>query len=86
LQIFYSSQFKKDYKRLSTNDKKQFKRKIKLLESNPRHPSLRTKKVQGTGSIFESTINMGIRMTWQFTEDGIYLRNIGLHDKTLNNP
>lgn len=29
---------------------------------------------------------MGIRMTWQYTDDGILLRNIGKHDKTLNNP
>ena len=86
MQIIYSGQFEKDYKKLSVETKKQFKRKIKLLVRNPRHPSLRTKKIQGTGSIFESTINMGIRMTWQFVEDGFYLRNIGPHDRTLNNP
>ena len=32
------------------------------------------------------TITMGIRMTWQFTEEGILLRNIGEHDKTLKKP
>jgi len=29
---------------------------------------------------------MDIRITWEFYEDGILLRNIGRHDKTLNNP
>lgn len=33
------------------------------------------------------TITMGVRMTWEFTEDGILLlRNIGVHDKTLKKP
>lgn len=29
---------------------------------------------------------MGIRMTWEYSEDGILLRNIDKHDKALNNP
>ena len=29
---------------------------------------------------------MGIRMTWQYTDDGVLLRNIGEHDKTFKNP
>lgn len=32
------------------------------------------------------TITMGIRMTWEFIDDGILLRNIGEHDKTLKKP
>lgn len=53
---------------------------------NPQHPSLRTKKIQGQKDIFESSITKGIRITWQYIDDGIYLRNIGEHDKTLKNP
>jgi len=56
------------------------------MVSDLRHPSLRVKKMQGTRSIFEASINMNIRMTWQFVENGLYLRSIGPHDKTLNNP
>ncbi len=29
------------------------------------------------------TITMDIRATWQYIDDGILLRNIGKHDKTL---
>jgi len=86
VKILYSGQFKKDYKKLSKDEKKQFKGKIKLMVSDLRHPSLRVKKMQGTRSIFEASINMNIRMTWQFVENGLYLRSIGPHDKTLNNP
>lgn len=58
----------------------------KLLLENPRHPLLRTKKIRGRDDIFEAWITTDIRMTWQYTEDGILLRNIGEHDKTLKNP
>ncbi|ERM92946.1 hypothetical protein O163_02630 [Caldanaerobacter subterraneus subsp. yonseiensis KB-1] len=44
------------------------------------------KKIQGTENIFEASITMNIRMTWQYCKDGILLRNIGEHDKTLKNP
>jgi hypothetical protein len=29
---------------------------------------------------------MDIRMTWEYTEEGILLRNIGEHNQTLKNP
>ena len=56
-----------------------------LMETNPQHPSLRTKKIQGTADIFEASINMTLRVTFQYVKsDTIYLRNVGEHDITLN--
>lgn len=63
----------------------EIKKKLELLLQNSYHPFLRTKKIQGTKDIFETSITMGIRLTWQYKEDGIILRNIGEHDKTLKN-
>jgi mRNA-degrading endonuclease YafQ of YafQ-DinJ toxin-antitoxin module len=57
-----------------------------MMMHNPRHPSLHTKKIQGHEDIFEASITMDIRMTWQYMDDGILLRNIGEHDKTLKKP
>ena len=55
-----------------------------LIESNPQHSSLRTKKIQGTDEIFEASSTMGIRVTFQYIKpDTIYLRNVGEHDITL---
>ena len=55
-----------------------------LMETNPQHPSLRTKKIQGTADIFEASINMTLRVTFQYVKpDTIYLRNVGEHDITL---
>ena len=48
---------------------------------NPTHPSLRTKKIKGTDGLWESSVNMDIRII-QFYEDSemIILLYIGHHD------
>lgn len=89
MRIDYSSTFIKNFKKLNKEDQTAFESQLNKFINKPIppfHPSLRIKKVQGTNGIFEMTITMGIRMTWEFTEDGILLRNIGKHDKTLKKP
>ena len=86
MNIYFSDLFLESVKRLSVDVKRALKKKLDLLADNPKHPSLRTKKIKGSEGIFEASINMDIRMTWEFYEDGILLRNIGKHDKTLGNP
>lgn len=89
MKISYSSRFIKSFKKLDKSDQIAFETQLKKFLNKPKppfHPSLRIKKIQGTNGIFEMTIKMGIRMTWQFTDDGILLRNIGEHDMTLKKP
>ncbi len=86
MEIFFSERFKKDYKLFYDDIKKTIKAKLKILSENPYHPSLRTKKIKGKEDIFETSINMGIRMTWNYYEGKILLRTIGEHDKTIKNP
>lgn len=81
-----SDRFKNNYSKLNEEIKKKVKTKLNLMSKNPMHPSLRTKRIQGTENIFEASINMTIRMTWQYVENGILLRNVGEHDETLKNP
>jgi len=88
MKIDYSPKFKKNFKKLNKMDQKAFETQFSKFLNKPTppfHTSLRIKKVRGTNRIFEMTITMGIRMTWQFTEDGIFIRNIE-HDKTLKKP
>jgi mRNA interferase RelE/StbE len=47
------------------------------------HPSLRVKGVQGKKGIFEMTVTMNIRATFEYIEDGVLFRNIGNHDERL---
>lgn len=86
MKIQYSENFAASVQNLSKEAKKALKQKLGIMLQNPRHPSLRTKKIQGQDGIFEASITMNIRITWEYTEDGIFLRNIGEHDKTLKNP
>ncbi|WP_271629194.1 hypothetical protein [Caldicellulosiruptor sp. DIB 104C] len=86
MKIYYSQLFKEKVNKLPSDVKKILKKKLELLLQNQYHPFLRTKKIQGTKDIFETSITMGIRLTWQYKEDGVIIRNIGEHDKTLKNP
>ncbi len=81
LQITFTERFKKHYKNLSSNEKKQFKSKLALFADNPLHPSLRTKHIQGTNDLFEFSVNMDIRVVWFYEgEDLVALIDIGHHD------
>jgi mRNA interferase RelE/StbE len=84
--IIVSPLFKKKVQSFSPEMKKLLQKKLSLFIDNPKHPSLHSKKIQGTDQIFESRINLDIRFTWQFDGENIILRNIGSHDPTLKNP
>lgn len=86
MELFFSERFKKDYKLFSDYIKQVINSKLIILSENPLHPSLRTKKIKGREDIFETSINMHIRMTWNYYEGRILLRTIGEHNKTLKNP
>lgn len=44
----FTPRFQKHFKGLTAQEKKQLKNKLELLAENPSHPSLRTKRIQGT--------------------------------------
>lgn len=65
--------------------------KIHQFLDDWQHPSLRVKRLQGTDGVWEASLNMNIRFTFEFTEDpdGIkvcVLLNIGDHDHVLRPP
>ncbi|MFZ3086166.1 MAG: hypothetical protein WA097_05895 [Candidatus Hydromicrobium sp.] len=87
MKFIYSDYFIENVSKLSYEVRKILKEKLSLMYRNPRHPSLRVKNIQGREDIFEASITMDIRMTWQYIKkDVILLRKIGRHDKTLKNP
>lgn len=84
--IIRSNHFEKCFKRLPKDIQETFAKKIKLLiSSNMAHPSLRVKKIQGTQLIWEASITMNYRITFELIEGGILLRRIGTHN-ILNTP
>ena len=85
LQITYSDRFRKHYKTLSDQEKQQFQNKLRLFAENPMHPSLRTKRIQGTANLFEFSVNMDIRVIWFYEGDSlVVLIDVGHHDVLRN--
>jgi mRNA interferase RelE/StbE len=77
----FTERFKKHYKKLNANEKTQLMNKLKLLSDNPMHPSLRTKRIQGTTDLFECSVNMDIRIVWFYEGNVmIILVDVGHHD------
>ena len=79
--ITFTKRFVKNVKRLSAAERTQLKKKLELLMQDPLYPSLRTKRIQGTTDLFEFSVNMDVRVIWQYDGDTIILLlDIGPHD------
>jgi len=74
------STFQKDYKSLPRVVQKQFEKAIRLFEENPRHPSLRVKKMEGTADIWEARVTQSYRFTFNWEGDVVSLRRMGTHN------
>jgi len=70
-EVTYTEKFRRHYKKLHLNEKKQIKKKVELLAREPMHPSLRTKRIQGTKHLFECSVNMDIRIIWHYENDDL---------------
>lgn len=65
----FTPRFQKHFKEFTVSEKKRLKSKLELLAENPSHPSLRTKRIQGTTDLFECSVNMDIRIIWYYEDD-----------------
>ena len=69
------------YKKLTAQLQKQIDEKLTWLAENPNHMSLRTKRIQGTERLYESSVNMDVRLIWHYEGDRlIILLDVGHHD------
>ena len=84
--LIFTRRFKKAYKRLPTPVQNKVKKALRLLDENPRHPSLRVKRIQGTDKIYEGRVDRKYRLSFEFDGEGILLRNVDNHDECLKNP
>jgi hypothetical protein len=48
---------------------------VHRLGDNPRHPSLRTHRVRGVPGVFEAYVDLANRVTFEWDDDAIRLRN-----------
>ena len=82
-----TARFDRSLAALDSNAQKTVAKALQFLLANPRHPSLRIRKMEGYSQVFEASANMDIRITFHYeTPDVIVLRNCGHHDDTLSKP
>ena len=79
MRILTTKPFEEDYDRLPDSIKERVDKQLALLVENPRHPSLRVKKIKGHPNIWEGRITRQYRFTFQIIEDLWLLRRIGTH-------
>ena len=75
-----SEGFKRDFQALPESIRRRAEKQLALFLQNPRHPSLRIKKMQGFTDIWEGRITQSYRFTFQIREERCILRRIGTHD------
>ena len=80
MKIRRSDSFKKDFKKLPENIQNKIIKQLSFLLENPRHPSLRLKKMEDPRDIWEVRVTKGYRFTFQFQGEIYYLRRAGTHD------
>ena len=79
--ISFTNAYIKHLKKLSQPEQRQVAKKLALLAENPAYPSLRTKLVKGQDGIWESSVNMDIRIIWRYKGTTIIATlDVGHHD------
>ena len=76
----FSKKFKKGYQTLPAEIQKNFDQKPPVFLNDMLHPSLRVKRIQGTKNIWEGSITMKYRFTFELSDDKVIFRLIGTHD------
>jgi mRNA interferase RelE/StbE len=79
LAIARTDSFARDFKNLPREVQQRAEKAITLLATNPAHPSLRTKKMKGL-DIWEASVTLSYRITYERAGELLILRRIGTHD------
>lgn len=86
MEVLFTEQFEQAYENLTQAEKRSVRKATTLLGENPKHPSLRVKKMQGREDLWEARASHRLRMTFEMAGETIVMRNVGEHDKVLKRP
>jgi len=75
-----TAQFKRDFVSLPEEIRRRIEKQLAILLQNPRHPSLRIKRMEGIRDIWEGRITKSYRFTFQMKGYTCILRRVGRHD------
>ncbi|OGH27491.1 MAG: hypothetical protein A3C27_03765 [Candidatus Levybacteria bacterium RIFCSPHIGHO2_02_FULL_39_36] len=77
-----SEKARKCLKKLPRPIQKKAYKSFQLLLNNPRHPSLRSRKMSGTG-FYEARIDYHNRFAFSIEGDTVLVLTLGMHDEGL---
>ncbi len=80
MKLRWTPLFRRDYESLPQEVQSRADKAIRLLQTNPRHPSLQSKKMHGVEGIWEARVSISQRITFELAGDTLILRRIGTHD------
>jgi mRNA-degrading endonuclease RelE of RelBE toxin-antitoxin system len=72
--------FDRLFKRLPKHIRSEALEKVGMYLNTPAHPSLRAKRIRGTDRLWELSVTMNYRITFEVEDDRVILRRIGTHD------
>lgn len=81
MQLFYADRFLKSYEQAPGAIQEAFDRRVALLLTNLRHPSLRAKKYNETRGIWQARVTRDWRFYFTVEGDTYYLLDITPHPK-----
>jgi mRNA-degrading endonuclease RelE of RelBE toxin-antitoxin system len=79
--VRFTERADKDYAALSVNVRKAFGKQLAFLLENPRHPSLRAKKLEGHDELWQARVNRGWRFYFKIEDDEYAIIGIVPHPK-----
>jgi len=82
VKIHFAKQAESSYRKLPLKIQNKVDKQFALLLANYRHPSLRARKMGGTGH-YEARIDRRYRFTFIVEEQDIYILTVGPHDEGL---
>lgn len=80
MKLSFTKRFVKAYRKLPLQIQEAADKQLERMLSDPNHPSLNVKKMQGVPDIWEARVTKSHRLTFQLDKDIYILRNIGPHD------
>ena len=78
--IVRTERFKKDFQGLPAEIQQRLGKALELFWTDPRHPSLRVKKMEGAPGIWEFRVSQNCRVTFQYDGGTVILRRVGTHN------
>jgi len=86
MELEFSIRFVRAYRALAPALRAAVDKALGLLCADPRHPSLRLKRMRGQREVWEVRVGRRHRMTFEIREGYYLMRAVGKHDETLENP